>query len=180
MSWPVSGFAIDRSKADFSRCPKIDSRFSQLKTGLDLLGSGSIPMFCSGIDVQHAPSRSTGAAILDTPTLIPAPGPMPLALSQSQLDAISAACRRHHVAHLHAFGSVLRSDYRPGESDIDLLVEFEPINPTELVDAYFGLEHQLMQIIGPQLDLVMSTAVRNRIVQATINASKQLIYGTRP
>jgi hypothetical protein len=49
MSWPVSGFAIDRSKADFSRCPKIDSRFSQLKTGLDLLGSGSIPMFCSGM-----------------------------------------------------------------------------------------------------------------------------------
>ena len=37
-----------------------------------------------------------------------------------------------------------------------------------------------MQIIGPRLDLVMATAVRNRIVQAAINASKQLIYGTRP
>ena len=105
---------------------------------------------------------------------------MPLALSQTQLDAIHAACRRHHVTRLHAFGSVLRPDYRPGESDIDLLVEFEAIKPTELVDAYFGLEHQLMQIIGPRLDLVMATAVRNRIVQAAINASKQLIYGTRP
>ena len=49
-----------------------------------------------------------------------------LALAPSQIEAITAACRRHPVAHMHAFGSVVRSDYRPGESDIDLLVEFHP------------------------------------------------------
>ena len=48
---------------------------------------------------------------------------MSLALAQSQLEAITVACRRYPVAHMHAFGSVVRSDYRPGESDIDLLVE---------------------------------------------------------
>ncbi len=47
---------------------------------------------------------------------------MGLALAQPQLEAITAACRRHQVAHMHAFGSVVRSDYRHGESDIDLLV----------------------------------------------------------
>ena len=48
---------IDWGTSDFIDPPyqKIDSRFSQLESGLDLLGSGSIPMFCSGIYVQYAP-----------------------------------------------------------------------------------------------------------------------------
>ena len=74
------------------------------------------------------------------------------------------------------FGSLLRPDYRPGESDIDLLVEFQQLQPTELVDAYFGLEEQLTVSLGTVMDLVMATARRNPIVQADIDASKQLIY----
>ena len=101
---------------------------------------------------------------------------MTIALAQTQLDAIAAACRQHHVARLHAFGSVLRPDYRPGISDIDLLVEFEDLQPTDLVEAYFGLEQQLTESIGAGVDLVMATAVRNPIVRADIDASKQLIY----
>jgi predicted nucleotidyltransferase len=101
---------------------------------------------------------------------------MTIALAQPQLDAIAAACRLHHVARLHVFGSVLRPDYRPGESDIDLLVEFEDLQPTELVEAYFGLEQQLTESVGSSIDLVMATAVRNPIVRADIDASKQLIY----
>jgi len=86
---------------------------------------------------------------------------MSLPLAQSQLDAITAACQRHHVARLHDFGSVLRPDYRPGESDIDLLVEFQALEPGELALAYFGLEQQLERIIGPEVDLVMAAALRN-------------------
>ena len=87
---------------------------------------------------------------------------MTISLAQTQLDAIAAACRQHHVARLLAFGSVLRPDYRPGISDI--------------VEAYFSLEQQLTESVGPALDLVMATAVRNPIVRADIDASKQLIY----
>lgn len=101
---------------------------------------------------------------------------MTIGLAQPQLDAIAAACRLHHVARLHAFGSVLRPDYMPGESDIDLLVELEDLQPMELVEAYFGLEQQLTDGVGSSIDLVMATAVRNPIVRADIDASKQLIY----
>ena len=101
-------------------------------------------------------------------------GPMPL--SKPQLAAISDACQQHQVARLHAFGSVLRPDYRPGESDIDLLVEFQPLQPIELVDAYFGLEQQLHDKLGLAVDLVMASALRNPIVRADIEASKRLIY----
>jgi predicted nucleotidyltransferase len=101
---------------------------------------------------------------------------MTIGLAQPQLDAIAAACRQHHVARLHVFGSVLRPDYMPGESDIDLLVEFEDLQPTELVEPYFGLEQELIESMGSSIDLVMATAVRNPIVRADIDASKQLIY----
>jgi predicted nucleotidyltransferase len=50
----------------------------------------------------------------------------PMNLSQPQLAAIVEACQQHRAARLHAFGSVLRPDYRPGESDLDLLVELQP------------------------------------------------------
>ena len=40
-------------------------------------------------------------------------------------DEIAAFCRRHHIRKLSLFGSVLRDDFRP-DSDVDVLVEFEP------------------------------------------------------
>src|SRR5690349_13766650 len=39
-------------------------------------------------------------------------------------EALQAACSRHHIRRLSAFGSVLRDDFGP-QSDVDLLVEFE-------------------------------------------------------
>ena len=101
---------------------------------------------------------------------------MSLALAQPQLDAIAAACRRHHVARLHAFGSVLRSDFRPGESDIDLLVEFQPLDASTLYRTYFALLNDLRQGLASRVDLVMADAVRNPTIKKTIAASKQEIY----
>ena len=40
-------------------------------------------------------------------------------------DSLQTFCKRHHIKKLALFGSVLRSDFRP-DSDIDVLVEFEP------------------------------------------------------
>ena len=101
---------------------------------------------------------------------------MSLALAQPQLDAIADACRRHHVARLDVFGSVLRSDYRPGESDIDLLVEFQPLDPASLYKAYFALLNDLRIGLASRVDLVMADAVRNPYVKQTIEASRQQIY----
>lgn len=101
---------------------------------------------------------------------------MSLALAQPQLDAIADACRRHHVARLDAFGSVLRSDYRHGESDIDLLVEFQPLDPASLYKAYFALLNDLRLGLASRVDLVMADAVRNPYVKQTIEASRQQIY----
>jgi len=90
-----------------------------------------------------------------------------------QLDAIAAPCKRHHVARLHAFGSVLRTDYRPGESDIDLLVEFQPLDASSLYKAYFTLLNELRQSLASRVDLVMADAVRNTTIQRSIDAIQE-------
>jgi predicted nucleotidyltransferase len=101
---------------------------------------------------------------------------MTITLPQPQLDAIAEACQRHHVARLDVFGSVLRLDYRPGESDIDLLVEFQPLDPASLYKAYFALLNDLQHRLESRVDLVMADAVRNPYIKQAIEASRQQIY----
>jgi len=44
---------------------------------------------------------------------------------QVDKERLSDFCRRNHIAKLSFFGSVLREDFAP-DSDIDVLIEFEP------------------------------------------------------
>ncbi len=81
---------------------------------------------------------------------------------ENKRHAIAEVCRRHGVARLDAFGSALRDDFRPGESDVDLLVEFGPMAPYARVDAYFGLLEELRALLGLEVDLVMAGPSRTR------------------
>ena len=61
-------------------------------------------------------------------------------------DAIAAFCREHGIQRLAVFGSALRTDFCP-DSDIDLLVEFEP----DRVPGLFGIarmERELSALLG--------------------------------
>jgi predicted nucleotidyltransferase len=76
---------------------------------------------------------------------------------------------------LYVFGSSLRDDYRPEDSDIDLLVEFLPDESYALVDNYFGLLDELRSFLG-NIDLVMVGAVKNPYIASAIDREKQLLY----
>ncbi|TXT23449.1 MAG: DNA polymerase beta domain-containing protein [Rhodocyclaceae bacterium] len=61
-------------------------------------------------------------------------------------EKIAEFCLRHHVRKLALFGSVLRDDFRP-DSDVDVLVEFEPGR----VPGFFGLfdmQEELSTLFG--------------------------------
>ena len=90
-------------------------------------------------------------------------------------QAIVQACRRFGVVRLYVFGSSLRDDFRPEDSDIDLLVEFQPDESYALVDAYFGLLDELRSLLG-DVDLVMVGAVKNPYIARAIDRDKQLLY----
>lgn len=95
---------------------------------------------------------------------------------EDKQQAIVQACKRFGVARMYVFGSALRDDFRSGESDIDLLVEFDPMTAFELVDAYFDLLDELRMILDAPVDLVMADAVKNRYIAADIERTRRLLY----
>ena len=64
--------------------------------------------------------------------------------------AVSEFCERHHIARLALFGSVIRDDFRP-ESDIDVLVEFQPGIRVGL--AFIWMQDELSAVLGRTVDL---------------------------
>jgi predicted nucleotidyltransferase len=65
-------------------------------------------------------------------------------------ERITDFCRQHHIRKLAIFGSALRDDFGP-DSDVDVLVEFEPGHVPGL--AFFGIEQALSAILGRKVDL---------------------------
>jgi len=65
-------------------------------------------------------------------------------------DKIAEFCRTNHIRRLALFGSVLRDDFR-ADSDVDVLVEFEPDHVPGL--AFFRLERELSDLLGRKVDL---------------------------
>jgi len=90
--------------------------------------------------------------------------------------ALDDICRRYRVKRLVLFGSALRSDFAPERSDLDFLVEFEPIDAGARADAYFGLLFDLEELFGRPIDLVETGAVRNPYVRRTINRYQETVY----
>lgn len=60
-------------------------------------------------------------------------------------------CRRNHIRRLSVFGSALRGQLQP-DSDIDLLVEFEPDNTPGLF-SIVRMEMELSEVLGRKVDL---------------------------
>ena len=83
---------------------------------------------------------------------------------------IAEFCKRHRIRKLSLFGSVLRGDFGL-ESDVDVLVEFEPGTRMGLI-TFSGLELELGEIIGRKVDLntpgFLSKYYRDRIINEAV------------
>jgi hypothetical protein len=66
-------------------------------------------------------------------------------------DAVADFCRRHGIRRLAFFGSVTRDDFTP-ESDVDVLVEFEPDRTPGLI-TFAGYEIELSKLLGRRVDM---------------------------
>lgn len=75
-------------------------------------------------------------------------------------------CKKHHIKRLALFGSVLRPDFRD-DSDVDVLVEFEPgLTPGF---AFFAIQDELSELMGRKVDLntpqFLSPYFRDRVME---------------
>jgi len=97
-------------------------------------------------------------------------------LLQKFRPQIEELCARHHVRRLELFGSAALGKFDSATSDIDFLVEFQPLDQGAYADHYFGLLEELETILGRKIDLVVIRAVKNPYFLESIERSRELLY----
>lgn len=89
---------------------------------------------------------------------------------------INQLCSQYKVRHLYAFGSVLTDNYHE-QSDIDFIVDFEPIEIAQYADNYYDLKFSLEDIFHKPIDLLEEKAIKNPYFKQAVEKQRLLIYG---
>jgi uncharacterized protein len=86
-----------------------------------------------------------------------------IGVTASQIEAF---CRKYHIRSMAFFGSVMRDDFGP-QSDIDILVEFEP----DHIPGYdfFLIEAELSHLLRRQVDLQTMNFLSSDIRQSALS-----------
>lgn len=89
---------------------------------------------------------------------------------------VERLCRKFRVSRLELFGSAAMGRDRAGQSDLDFLVEFEPLPAGSVADSYFGLLESLERLFGRPVDLVVASAIKNPYFRQAIESTRVLLY----
>lgn len=92
---------------------------------------------------------------------------------------IAAICEQHHVKYLSLHGSSL-SQENAGSKDpeINLLVEFLPLEPKQRTTCFFALEKELGDLFGRHIDIVDLTDITHPDLLRQLTRHKTDIYKT--
>src|SRR5438876_7912330 len=96
-------------------------------------------------------------------------------IQQHRLE-LETLCRRHQVRVLELFGSAADGTFDPNRSDLDFLVDFLPLEPSQQAKSYFGLLFDLEDLFGRKIDLVETGAVENPFFLKTINRNRTVVF----
>lgn len=95
---------------------------------------------------------------------------MKKAAIEIQGDRLAELCRRHHIRKLSLFGSVLTGAFGP-QSDVDVLVEFEPGQTPGL--AIIRIEDEISALLGGRkVDLVIERALNRRLRKSVLETAE--------
>lgn len=89
------------------------------------------------------------------------------------METLAELCRRFHVRELALFGSILGDDFRD-DSDIDILVEYEPDARVGLYE-HFDLQIELERLLGRRVDLVSKRGL-NVVIRDDVLLASQVLY----
>ncbi len=89
-------------------------------------------------------------------------------------EKIADFCRRHSIRKLALFGSVLRDDFRP-DSDVDVLVEFEPGHTPGFI-RLFHIEEELSRLVGGHKPDLVTPRFLNRRIRDKVLSQAQVQY----
>ena len=119
----------------------------------------------------------TPTYLTDAPNQLQEPFPAELAEAiRARVASLPEICRNRGVEKLDIFGSALRADFSPESSDLDLVVEFAPVQPGNAMNQYFGLKSDLEAMFGRGVDLVELPAVRSERLREIIQHTRRPLY----
>ena len=95
---------------------------------------------------------------------------------QNQQSQLVSLCQRFHVKKLELFGSAATNCFDPQTSDVDFLVVFHDMSPTEHANAYFGLLAELETLFNRPVDLVEIKAIDNPYFLEAVEETRTLLY----
>ncbi|MEO7533642.1 MAG: nucleotidyltransferase domain-containing protein [Ferruginibacter sp.] len=99
-----------------------------------------------------------------------------MTLLEKHISQINKLCLDHNVKELYAFGSILTPHFNK-ESDVDLVVDFDPIDTDHYVDNYYDFKFSLEDMLKRPIDLLEDKAIKNPYFRHSINQQRKLIYG---
>ncbi len=96
-------------------------------------------------------------------------------LEKIQSAEVGRLLARWSVRRLKVVGSRARGEALEG-SDLDLLVEFQPMPPEAHGEAYLGLLLDLERVLGVPVDLIEEHTLRNPFVRAALERDARVVY----
>jgi predicted nucleotidyltransferase len=93
------------------------------------------------------------------------------------LEAIRALCKEFGVIRLEVFGSVCTPEFDPDRSDVDFLIQYpEGYQFGPWMGRMFDLQDSLSRLLGCDVDLVMTRALRNKWFRREAAKTRTVIY----
>lgn len=94
----------------------------------------------------------------------------------AQKEQVANLCRSARARRLDVFGSAVRDDFSETSSDLDFLVEFEPVPPKDYAQSYFDLKEGLEHLFHRPVDLLTPAGLKNPYFRARVEAERQVVY----
>jgi predicted nucleotidyltransferase len=85
-------------------------------------------------------------------------------------------CKNRGVRRLALFGSAATGSFDRSSSDLDLIVEFQPMSPVQHADNYFGLMEDLQKLFDLPVDLIELAPIRNPFFRQAVVETEEVLY----
>jgi len=95
---------------------------------------------------------------------------------ETKIDKLVVICEKYKVNKIFVFGSIVKGNFNPKTSDVDLIVELEDLPPSEKGEMLMQLWSELESLFSRKVDLLTTLNIKNPYLRNEIENSKFLIY----
>lgn len=95
---------------------------------------------------------------------------------QEKFKELVELCKNRGVRRLALFGSAATGSFDRSSSDLDLIVEFNPMSPVEHAVSYFGLMDDLQKLFDVPVDLIELAPIRNPFFRQAVAETEEVLY----